>query len=160
MTGVIHSTITAKRAYTLKTQTTQRYMVDLWTAHDWYMKEDTARKWNKDALHPDGFDPLTMGPTALLEKLRAETYLSLSTAEEIERHIEAFMDANTYPKCTWLSMLVGFFAVLLAVPPLIAAAIAAADVPVGAAAAAARTGGAWFGEAALQREHTAQRLGV
>ena len=42
----------------------------------------------QDALHPNGFDPLTMGPVNTLEKLRKETGQPLATAEEsVDRHL-------------------------------------------------------------------------
>lgn len=121
---IVHAAITTGRAYTLRTKLTQVYMSDLWTAHDWHFKNGNSVKWPKGAFHPDGFDPLTMGPTTVLQALRDETKKPLASAAEIDAHIEEFMDANTKPMSVWLSMLVLFFAVLLAVPPVIGTIVA------------------------------------
>lgn len=79
-------------------------------------------KWEGDALHPDGFDPLTMGPIRLLEDMREVTGKPLSTADEIQSHIEEFLLQHGYEFNLWIGCLIIFFGVQCAIPPIINAA--------------------------------------
>jgi hypothetical protein len=72
--------------------------------------------WPMDALHPVGFDVLKDGPVNLLAELREATAKPLQTPEEIDQHIEAWMDENTYPKTTWLPAMILFFVVMFLLP--------------------------------------------
>jgi len=117
---IIHCAITVQRAQRFKANRTHQYMIDLWTAHDWHVKKRPA--WGKEELHPQGFDPLTMGPLDSLKAMRDASPTSpLETAKDIEAHIEAFLDDNTYPFHIWLSLLVVWFVILYGAPIVVGA---------------------------------------
>lgn len=148
----IHPGIVCNRGYSMKADVTFSYMNDLGVAHLWHCEgKDPASgekygekppsspmanaselelseapkgdpKWEGDALHPEGFDPLTMGPVGLLEDMREATGKPLSTAQEIQDHIEEFIDNSGYGFAVWMAYLVVFFGVQCAIPPIIDAA--------------------------------------
>ena len=118
---IIGSAIPTMRAYKYKSNRTFQYMNDVWQAHDNFLKQTPPPAWPKEALHPDGFDPLTMGPVSTLKKLREETSQPLDTPEKIDAHVEAFLDEATLPMKAWVPLLLGWFAILFATPPIIGA---------------------------------------
>lgn len=121
--SMVHCTITNQRCYRLMEDPTQKFMVDQWTAHDAHMKKDKGAKWPNEQINPDGYDPLTMGPTNVLAQLRKRTGKELKTEEEIEAHIEEYLDKNTAPKSVWMMRLVIFFTLLFVLPPAIGAIV-------------------------------------
>ena len=82
-----------------------------------------VRKWPKEALHPDGFDVITMGPKDSLAELRVETKKPLDTAEAIEAHVEEWIAANTYPWPSCVAQLGANFLLLLVIPVIIGAVV-------------------------------------
>ena len=126
-------------------------MTDLATAHGNYLSETTSapkakeaygatdltdvtkdasklasavgeRVWPMDAIHPTGFDVLNDGPINLLTELRDATSKPLETPEQIDEHIETWMDENTYPKSIWFSCMVIGFALMFLLPVIVDAA--------------------------------------
>ena len=120
---VLHAASTIGRCYWAKTQLTFKYMNDLWQSHDNHMKANP--EWDVGALHPKGFDVLTMGPLDLLSELRASTGEALATAEEVEAHIESWMDKELMPFGKWCSLLVAFIATMVGLPFITAAIVEA-----------------------------------
>ena len=57
---LLHSGITSGRCYRFKAIRTYQYMCDLWTAHDWHMKQTPTPKWSPSWLagEPDLLDLL------------------------------------------------------------------------------------------------------
>lgn len=97
-------------------------MNDVYLAHEKHMSEN-GKKWPQDAIHPTGFDPLTMGPLTVLEKMREKRNKPLATAQEIEDHLEKNLDEITHSLGACYCVFVGIQAFGILVPTILAVAL-------------------------------------